>query len=84
MTQVMTKECNEGICDHAPFPHKVVESPETRREASGPHSFRTVQVGVRQSVICLACGHWSRPGVQCDCRYDCHNAGINPSPVVLD
>jgi hypothetical protein len=85
MVQIMTKSCHAGECDHAPFPHKIVESEILeRRPKAGTRGFETVKVGVRQCVICLACGHWARPMETCLCRYDCHGSGINSDVHVLD
>lgn len=84
MVQILSKGCHEGTCEHAPFPHKLVESGITVRVPNeGRRGYTSKVIGVSQSVICLACGHWARPGVECGCRYDCHNSGINPEHRVL-
>lgn len=85
MVQIMTKACHEGACEHAPFPHKIVENITTEsRQIGSTRKRESVRTGVVQHVICLACGHWASPARDCNCRYDCHNSGIKASLTVLD
>lgn len=84
MVQILTKDCNSGECDHAPYPHKIVENELTQRQIIAPRRSVSTRIGVIQHVVCLACGHWATSRANCNCRYDCHNAGIKASVTVLD
>lgn len=83
MVQIMTKACHEGTCEHAPYPHKIVQA-NSYVIAYSIQTHRPVAVDVPgpEFVICLACGHAPASNQDsCRCRYDCHGSWEYPVAV---